>query len=209
MAMLHRPTSHKAPAPPPIEPPSWAPWALLGGIRVGQVVNYVDRENVVKAGVISVLEPRTGREDARVFFQGQAKNGSQPWVYPTGIIDPENALLPVGLKVKSLHTCYDIVTDESCKNGDYAEIGSEDLTVFEPGEDAVEDVIHDLRKKGPFETSTSPWQPGSWYTETDTEDASTFDGKTGMKRCSYHLKGFTAEEEQQIYTALVARGLVL
>ena len=98
---------------------------------------------------------------------------------------------------------YAKITPESAEEGDAEELGWED----EEGVDvngveemtAVDRAFHFLEWQGVTEASTWPtWSPGTWYSRTtdpDFEDGSSIE-------YSYHLKGFTPEEEKELYGRL-------
>lgn len=168
-------------------------------LKSGQVVRYANgRTGMVEEAHITGFKAKD-REEAQILLE------KGKFIYPTALIPSDDQTLVPGLKVKTLHVTYDIVTEESAKDGDFAEIGSEDMTMFTPEEDAVEGVLQEMRKHGPFETSRSPWAPGAWYSGPSEPDF-----RTGEhKRMSYHLGGFTPEEEEQVFNELKGRGLVL
>jgi len=97
------------------------------------------------------------------------------------------------LKIK---VTYDIVTPESAEQGDFAETGWEN----QEGEvfDSVEDAIEWLKREGIDHASSSAFHENIWYTGQEDEDY-----KTGaVKRLSYHLKGFSKDEQKQVYDAI-------
>ena len=70
--------------------------------------------------------------------------------------------------------------------------------------DSVDDCVEWLSKKGPFSISSDPWQPGSWYS-----DDSELDYRTLAREVkTYHLRGFTENEEREIYNRLKEAKLV-
>ena len=86
---------------------------------------------------------------------------------------------------------YEVVTPESAEDGDVAERGWED----EDGEE------HDVESAGRFlqgtEPSSSHFHEGIWYTDVDGD----VDFTTGAEtRRSYHLSGFSVDEQGQIFT---------
>lgn len=112
---------------------------------------------------------------------------------------------------KLIRTTYEIITPESAEEGDFEETGWEDEEgesmepeTDDPEETAVYNAIEWLRDKGPLEPSSWPFSPGSWYTAYGEQDFS--DGS--YTNYSYHLVGFTPEEEQQIYEGLKAKKMV-
>lgn len=111
---------------------------------------------------------------------------------------------------KRIKTAYEIITPESAEEGDAEERGWEDEEgeLIEPwdteaGQTVVEAAIEWLSTRGPFEAPQSQFRPGAWYISYGGQDA---DGS--YTNYSYHLEGFTPEEEQQIYDGLKAERLV-
>lgn len=106
---------------------------------------------------------------------------------------------------------YEVITPESAEMGDASERGwiDEEGVVIEPDADDIEnagatlwavvnaavDVIGYKRQP-----SNYPFVPGfTWYTESDGDE----DYATGaVTYRSYHLSGFTSEEEQEIYNVV-------
>ena len=110
---------------------------------------------------------------------------------------------------------YDVVTPESAKIGDFADSGWEDeegvcidpdeLDVEEAGSELAAVVKSAVKIIGNgVEASDYPnCYPGcTWYTEIDAE----MDYSDGSeKRLSYHLEGFSEEEELAIYAELTGK----
>ena len=90
------------------------------------------------------------------------------------------------------------------------DIAGDDLPriTFEIDEYDIEDGITIADKVGKFleregvtESSSSPWSPGSWFSTEGIEDY-----RTGDRTIySYHLYGFTPEEEEQIARIALGR----
>lgn len=134
---------------------------------------------------------------------------------------------------KYIAITYDLVTEESAREGDVAEYGyatpngelapihdnetgedfptpteaeikeyysvdmGEDLIGWEDPEDemsAVDNAVEFLADRA-LEASDSMWHQGTWYNSEGEQDMHTGDWTT----FSYHLKGFTAEEEELIF----------
>ena len=96
---------------------------------------------------------------------------------------------------------YDVTTEESCEVGDFAETGWEDEegVLVEPEEgDRVTPAVEFLREHS-LEASCSPFSPGAWYTELDVP--------LDERRLSFHLVGFTPEEEREINRRLTGRSV--
>jgi len=111
---------------------------------------------------------------------------------------------------KYITVSYDTVTPESAEEGDVAESGWEDeegvdMTPdeidVEDGISAVDKAVDYLQKNGPMEPSSSQFTPHTWYTHYEGQDPS--DGSETSY--SYHLNGFTPEEEQEIYRRMTSK----
>ncbi len=112
---------------------------------------------------------------------------------------------------KRIATTYQVVTPESAEQGDYADQGWED----EDGESmvpdeydveeektAVDKAVEFLTDKGGLEPSSSHFNTGVWYSTIDPER----DFHSGEEKYySFHLKGFTPEEEAQIFEKINLR----
>ncbi len=132
--------------------------------------------------------------------------------------------------MRSIEVTYDIVTEESAEYGDFAEHGwanPPDTYPIENGdwqaayedsdqpvwseedwdpdaleaEDVLEDAANFIAEYGPVEPSGHPFQPGDWYTQVD--------GDIDEPRYSFHLKGFTKDEEEEVYGWLKASHAVM
>jgi hypothetical protein len=118
-------------------------------------------------------------------------------------------------KGRRIRISYDVVTPESAEIGDFADNGWEDeegvcvdpdeLDVEEHGSElaAVVDLAVKAIGNGVEASDYPTCCPGhTWYTEidgeTDYEDGS-------EKRLSYHLDGFSEDEELAIYAELTGR----
>ena len=69
---------------------------------------------------------------------------------------------------------------------------------------AVDKAILFLRDEGVFEPSSMPFHPGVWYCSEPSQDY----GSGEWESRSYHLKGFTEDEERCIYVALFPRWIL-
>lgn len=109
---------------------------------------------------------------------------------------------------------YEIVTPESAEQGDIAESGwiDEEGTPVEPDEFDIEEMGEPLAVAKCaakiighcVEASDYPkCHPGhTWYTDADGDT----DYSTGaVTRQSYHLEGFSEEEEVELYAELTGR----
>jgi len=135
---------------------------------------------------------------------------------------------------RRIKTTYQVVTLESAKEGDYADQGWEDeIGVFVDPIADMSDFIGSecitadgcavpeselefkatvylackfLRDAGPLEPSNSPqWSEGTWYTGPHDVDYSGGSETT----YSYHMSGFSEEEEKAIYDSLKLLGYLL
>jgi hypothetical protein len=102
-------------------------------------------------------------------------------------------------------TTYQTVTPESAEHGDFADCGFEDEDGYpcvpeDEDETVVSMAVSFLTDKGVMEPSCWPtWGIGTWYsTEPQIEDYSTAEEIS----YSFHLKGFTEDQERAIYAAL-------
>ena len=123
--------------------------------------------------------------------------------------------------MRQIFCTYDVTTNESAEQGDFADHGwyadgfryavkdkPEEGFSCEPDEDdivydssAIELAVAYLTDKGVSEPSSSCFHAGIWYsTESTVEDYSTNE----HVRYSFHLDGFTGDEEQAIYTRVRA-----
>lgn len=105
-------------------------------------------------------------------------------------------------------------TPESAEDGDFSETGwiDEEGVEMTPDIDYEDDdpyketvaskAIAFLKDEGACYASSSDFYPGVWY----TTEYQTLDYHTGEEEeKSYHLKGFTEEEEQAIYQGVTSR----
>lgn len=100
-------------------------------------------------------------------------------------------------------TTYDIVTEASAEQGDVEESGWYDEEGVEfpcddPDEPCVEEAAKWLSRKGIAEASSSRFHLGVWYCGSPELDYRTGEDTTYY----FHLKGFTENEEAQIYGLL-------
>jgi hypothetical protein len=110
---------------------------------------------------------------------------------------------------------FDIVTPESAEQGDTAENGwiDEEGIEIAPDEYEIDEAEGDERAAvvrlavkeigRSVEPSNWPrWHSGTWYTETEGDT----DYSTGaVERRSFHLEGFSDDEERAIYAELCGR----
>lgn len=105
---------------------------------------------------------------------------------------------------KIIRTTYQIITPESAENGDYAEEGFED----EEGENmipddweyeektVVEKAVDFITDSGYVSPSNHPFMIDTWYSTITPEENYESNEE---KYYSYHLYGFTKEEQKEIY----------
>lgn len=93
-----------------------------------------------------------------------------------------------------IRTTYDIVTEESCANGDFSENGWDDQEgcTFED----VKDAVRFLCRHSPLEASCYPWSADAWYSQTSQSIG------YGERRLSFHLVDFTYDEAKAVYQQL-------
>jgi len=98
---------------------------------------------------------------------------------------------------------YEIITEESSREGEAAETGFEDEDGYLiSGDDGqyVHDAVGYLKEHDANEPSSSSFYTGIWYSTPDGEH----DDRTGGDIYhSYHLKGFSPEEEAAIYKYMI------
>ena len=114
---------------------------------------------------------------------------------------------------RRIRITFETYTPESIELGDAEDRGwvNEDGVSMEPddydledGIGAVDKAIAFLRDKGAWEASSSHWDSHCdiWYTQSDPN----INYGTGEEyRESYHLAGFSEEEERQIFLAMTKR----
>ena len=106
-------------------------------------------------------------------------------------------------------TTYSVTTPESAEQGDFAESGWID-EVGEPmlpeeydreeGKTAVDKAVDWLEWKGAGEASASHFHPGVWYSSQSTSYRT---GET--TEYNFHLKGFTEQEEEEVFNRMQRR----
>ena len=109
---------------------------------------------------------------------------------------------------KRIATTYQTVTPESAEQGDYADQGWEDEEgesmlpdeyEIEDGVTAVDKAVRFLLDKGGNEPSSSHFNTGVWYSTPDPDR----NYRTGEEKYySFHLKGFSPEEEAEIFNRI-------
>lgn len=117
-----------------------------------------------------------------------------------------------GDDMRKIRISYETVTPESAAEGDIADSGwiEEEGITIDPDEYDIEEhggksaavVAMVIETIGRYvEPSASCFFPGVWYTDVD----SNIDYRTGAEnRRSYHLSGFSEDEEKLIFQAIQA-----
>lgn len=117
------------------------------------------------------------------------------------------------MAARRIVTYYEIITPESIAEGDAEERGEVSDEYLDPDDLDIEEgifwpevAVEYLESHAPLEPSDRPhWQPGTWYTEYEHE----VDDRTGsVENRTYHLKGFTEDEQREIYNELKRRKLI-
>lgn len=107
-----------------------------------------------------------------------------------------------GEGVPRVRISYEVITEESAREGDAAERGWENedgelmIDDGEDREDLVDNTVRFLQDNGAMDASSSHFHPGVWYTTSDP-DTDMRTGETTYR--SYHLVEFTPEEEREIF----------
>jgi hypothetical protein len=109
---------------------------------------------------------------------------------------------------KKITTSYQTVTPESAEQGDFADQGWEneegesmipDQYDAEDGVTAVDKAVKFLKDNGGNEPSSSQFNTGVSYSTPDPDHNDDYFTKGIEKYYSFHLKGFTPEEEKAIF----------
>ena len=126
-------------------------------------------------------------------------------------VDPVRYLKDLAGPDKRIRITYSRTTPESAEQGDFSETGwinqeGEDMTPdlydIEEGKTAVDKAVEFLKNEGVIEPSSSDFHPGNWYS-TEWQNV---DMRTGEdEERSYHLVGFTPEEEKEIYDRVIRK----
>ena len=108
---------------------------------------------------------------------------------------------------RRIRITYTITEEESAAEGDYEETGWEneagvlvepDEYDIEEGRTAVDNAVRFLKNSNVSEPSSSQFHPGVWYTAYDEPMEI-----GGLRDRSFHLSGFTEEEELEIFNRMV------
>jgi hypothetical protein len=114
------------------------------------------------------------------------------------------------LNKKLIRVSYEIVTPEDAEAGDTDNRGWEneegqDVTPdkfdTEEGITAVDNAVKFIEREGGIHASSSHFNPGVWYSTEGNQDPHT--GATSTY--SFHLDGFTPEEEQEIFNRITKK----
>ena len=112
---------------------------------------------------------------------------------------------------KRIATTYQTVTPESAEQSDFADHGWEneegesmlpDQYDTEEGITAVDKAVKFLQDNGGTEPSSSQFNTGVWYGTPDPDHNNDYFTKGEEKYYSFHLKGFTPEEEAEIFNKI-------
>jgi hypothetical protein len=125
-----------------------------------------------------------------------------------GVVRNLRALFPLSERqiVSYIQKCFwgddEAGGDIECEEGE--EYGTEDFDDIDESDDEwgetwVDAAVDYLIDEGVTSASTWPaWSRGTWYEAGDEQ----FDLHGEMEKRSYHLKGFTGEEEKEIFRQL-------
>ena len=105
-----------------------------------------------------------------------------------------------GRRIRVTYSTYDPDTDEEDNGWEDEEGWDMELDDIDRDEGltVVDKARNDLGDAGVMEPSATPWSVGTWYSGQGDTDI-----RTGVvTTLSYHLSGFTPEEEEDIYAGL-------
>jgi hypothetical protein len=110
---------------------------------------------------------------------------------------------------KTIKVYYQTITPESAEHGDFSDTGEHDVLDCNPdkhdtadGLTAVDLAVKELKKQY-LEASSSNFHRGIWFTSIDPDQNYSTGEETYY---TFHLKGFTKEEEQLIYKKIFNKG---
>ena len=112
-----------------------------------------------------------------------------------------------------IRIAFEIYTPESIAAGEAEERGWEDergVSVepdrwdVEEGKSVVDLAVKLLRDEGVSEASSSTFQAGVWYWTETIQNRAHFERGIN-ERHSFHLAGFTEDEERAVWTAITGR----
>lgn len=168
----------------------------LAGQAADSGLSWADHHKTRRDG--AVFEPELPMGEFTIDGFDQA---SYSWRPRTGAdrLHAENLSLSRRIRIS-----FEMTTPESVEHGDVAERGwvDEEGTLIDGSESGFDDFIHHavdfLETEGgrSLEPSSSSFSPGDWYVEIDGRT----DYRTGAEtRRSFHLDGFTEQEEAWIH----------
>ena len=98
----------------------------------------------------------------------------------------------------NIKTTFNRVNEESVKQGDFSETGwiNRDGVTFE----SLDDAIDYLKSDGAVHASSYPFSEGTWYS---TDFSPFYDSEGTQEQVSFHLSGFTPDQEKTIYQSLI------
>jgi hypothetical protein len=124
------------------------------------------------------------------------------------VVDPVRYLKDLTGPDKRIRITFSRTTPESAVEGDFSSSGwideegvemTPDLYDVEDGITAVDKAVKFLRDEGAITASSSHFSPGDWF----STDWRTVDYRTGEdEERSFHLVGFTPEEQIEIHDRL-------
>lgn len=106
---------------------------------------------------------------------------------------------------KQIITYFQIITEESALRGDFAKTGKLDIFNIDLNDDEspVDQAVNFLKKQNFFEASSSVFHDGIWYQTVDPDR----DVKSGDEiYYTFHLNGFTEDEQKEVYNKLFNKG---
>lgn len=175
--------------------------------------------NILRLGELGLLVDATGGEEVGIFLARDADEENMPTIvyrHDTGTMSVQSVpdrLSANGEKyydLPSVVSYYENWTHDDLEAGDTGDRGEHDDVAFaldeydiEEGLTLVDLVVKYLSDSGVSEASSSQFHKGVWY---DTEPTQDF--RTGeWRRESYHLKGFSEEDEAEVYRQLTGKRL--
>lgn len=171
-----------------------------------------------QTGAAREVSPRLPPRELALWMEGFIESFRQRGHNP-GIITPHLpqdivALVnPDGGERRILES-FSQTTPESAEEGDFSETGmvDEEGVSMEPDDDDIEDglsavdlAVAHLKYHYVIQASSSAFHPGVWYsTDYETIDF----GTATEEQKSHHLKGFTEEEEREIFNEMKAQRVI-
>jgi hypothetical protein len=171
------------------------------------------------------IEPENGRVRLNVFTEdanerrdylhhsehGSVQDAITALVLDAGVLASESLMLTITADVPRILTTYEVVTEDSAKQGDFERCGWKDEEGHEctpdvnADEDEPETVVSNavqfLRDHYVCHASSYPFSVGTWYESEPEQDYQERSDTTH----AYHLHGFTPEQEEEIYNQLIKR----